>query len=63
MFVRLTRWQLLWLALWPPAKRAWEARLRQGIAWSVAHPEAAIVFHEPGCQHRDVCTCGTAVSE
>lgn len=48
MFVKLRWWELMCYALWPPAKRAWEARLKSGIEWSVRNPHAAIVFHEPG---------------
>lgn len=52
MFVKLRWWELLYYALWPPAKRRWEARLKRGIEWSVKNPHAAIVFHEPGMRSK-----------
>lgn len=48
IFHKLTWWQLLYYAVWPPAKRRWEARLKGGIEWCVRNPHASIVFHEPG---------------
>lgn len=43
---RLGFWRLLWLALWPPARRRYDERLFRGMRFLVEHPEIPVEIEE-----------------
>ncbi len=46
VFRRLRWWESLALMVWPPARRAWEARLRVTIRWLMAHPDVPVRYED-----------------
>ena len=46
VFHRMRWFEALALIAWPPARRRWEARLRDGIRWLVDHPDVPVRFHD-----------------
>jgi hypothetical protein len=40
--VRMRWWRRAWLRLWPPARRRYEAGLREMMRYLVEHPEIPV---------------------